>query len=897
MSDLQTRLFAALEGRYRIERELGAGGMATVFLAHDERHERRVAVKVLKPELAAVMGADRFLSEIRTTANLQHPHILPLFDSGEADGFVYYVMPYVEGETLRERMDREKQLPVDDAVRLCAAVAGALDYAHRQGIVHRDIKPANILLHDGQPQVADFGIALAVQQAGGGRLTETGLSLGTPHYMSPEQATADRDPDARSDVYSLACVLYEMLTGEPPFPGSTAQAVLGKIITAQPAPPTEHRRSIPKHLEAVILKALEKLPADRFASAADFADALTDPTVGATLVTRRVARGRAAAPSRATPVLAAAVVALAIAAAWGWLRPDPLERVSRYAFQLPEEQAFRFSDNSLTLTPDGSAVVYAGTDVDGPALFLRPLNALEPTRILGTDRGFAPSVSPDGSRVAFTADNEGGTRTLRVASLAGGGVVTLTDSLVDQGGVSWGDDGYIYYDAHFEGDGIARIPEEGGEPERVTNTDFDGGEIWHFQPHTLPGGKGVLFTIARGEIIGAGDFQVAVHVGSGEPHKVLVDGATSPRYARSGHLIFVRDRQILAVPFDADRMEVTGAAVPVVEGVAVQSLGRAHLAVSDDGTLAYSSGTSTRVLAELTWLDREGNLQSIDSDFTGIFSSIELSPDGRAAAIEVLDPVEETTSIWTMDLETGATRKLTFEGMSGDPSWSPDGQEIIFVHFDLTTREGGVNVVPSDGRALPQRLFEYQGRSGGDWNDPRFAPDGSSVLLAVGGSTSDIQLWREGQDPPLQSLELGPANSFQAAISPDGRWIAYASNETGQPQVYVRPYPGTQTSKALVSRNGGGFPKWSRDGSELYFVSFDNEIMVVDVATAPTFTASTPRVLFARDVLAGRPDDEYDPHPDGRRFLNIAWAGDVTRDNDLVVVEGFSTELRNKVGR
>ncbi len=276
MSDAVTRLNAALEGRYTIERELGEGGMATVYLADDLKHKRKVALKVLKPELAAVVGAERFLAEITTTANLTHPHILPLFDSGEADGFLFYVMPYLEGETLADRIEREQQLPVDEAVALASKVAGALQHAHEQGVIHRDIKPANILLQGGEPVVADFGIALALGVAGGTRLTETGLSVGTPFYMSPEQATGDQAVGASTDTYALGSVLYEMLVGEPPYPGATAQAVLGKIIAGEAVSATKQRPSIPANVDAAVRKALEKLPADRFASAQDFVRALGD---------------------------------------------------------------------------------------------------------------------------------------------------------------------------------------------------------------------------------------------------------------------------------------------------------------------------------------------------------------------------------------------------------------------------------------------------------------------------------------------------------------------------------------------------------------------------------------------------------------------------------------------
>ena len=268
------RLSASLADRYRVQRELGAGGMATVYLAHDLKHERDVAIKVLHPDLGETLGIERFLSEIRTTAKLQHPHILPLLDSGAADGLLFYVMPYVAGETLRGRLERERQLPLEDAIQIAREVADALGAAHALGIVHRDIKPENILLRAGHAMVADFGIALAVQQAGGSRLTQTGLSLGTPHYMSPEQAMGDRAVDARTDIYALGAVTYEMFTGEPPFTGATMQAVVAKVLTEQPQRLSAVRDSVPAHVEAAVNKALAKLPADRWTSAARFAEAL-----------------------------------------------------------------------------------------------------------------------------------------------------------------------------------------------------------------------------------------------------------------------------------------------------------------------------------------------------------------------------------------------------------------------------------------------------------------------------------------------------------------------------------------------------------------------------------------------------------------------------------------------
>ncbi|MFQ5549851.1 MAG: serine/threonine-protein kinase, partial [Gemmatimonadales bacterium] len=386
MSQPTSRLSTALAERYKIISRLGEGGMATVYLAEDLKHQRKVALKVLRPELAAVLGAERFVQEITTTANLQHPHILPLFDSGEADSFLYYVMPYIDGETLRDKLDRETQLGIDEAVKITVDIADALDYAHRQGIIHRDIKPENILLHDGRPMVADFGIALAVSAAAGGRMTETGLSLGTPHYMSPEQATAEKDLTTRADIYSLGSVLYEMLTGEPPHMGNSAQAIIMKIVTDEARPVTELRKSVPPHVAAAVAKSVEKLPADRFETAADFAAALRD--TGFTLPATRAAVAAKAGSSvpwkRLAIGLAAALVVVSAFTMWQLMQPEPVMPVSRYSVRLPVDRSIGGFFARIALTPDGSKLIYSSGQGGQANLFSRERDQLEPAQLAGT---------------------------------------------------------------------------------------------------------------------------------------------------------------------------------------------------------------------------------------------------------------------------------------------------------------------------------------------------------------------------------------------------------------------------------------------------------------------------------------------------------------------------------
>ncbi|HUQ80079.1 MAG TPA: serine/threonine-protein kinase, partial [Gemmatimonadaceae bacterium] len=428
------RLAAALADRYHIERELGAGGMATVYLAHDLRHDRDVAIKVLHPDLGAALGGERFLSEIRTTARLQHPHILPLLDSGAADGLLYYAMPYVTGETLRARLEREHQLPIEDTLRVAREVADALGHAHGLGVIHRDIKPENILLQGGHALVADFGIALAVQQAGGQRMTQTGLSLGTPQYMSPEQAMGEKTIDARSDIYALGAVTYEMLAGEPPFTGGTIQVIVARLMAEDPRPLAVQRRSVPEHVEAAVMRALEKVPADRFASAAEFAAAL-DARDGMTRTSapRTVSR-RSRAPLFALGAIAAASTAAAI---WAWTRRATPPEIVRYRIVIDSVPAVKQWTGEVAISPDGAVIVRSGGP--GGTLLVRRRDELTFSPLGGTEGAVGPFFSPDGTKVGFYADGA-----LRAIPIAGGPLEVIADSLPTPESVSWASDGYLY---------------------------------------------------------------------------------------------------------------------------------------------------------------------------------------------------------------------------------------------------------------------------------------------------------------------------------------------------------------------------------------------------------------------------------------------------------------------
>ncbi|MCH7935196.1 MAG: protein kinase [Gemmatimonadetes bacterium] len=893
-SDPVARLNAALEGRYAIERELGEGGMATVYLADDLKHERKVALKVLKPELAAVVGAERFLAEIKVTANLQHPNILPLHDSGEADSFLFYVMPYVEGDTLKDRLAREGPLPVNDAVAIAKDIAEALQAAHEQGVIHRDIKPGNVLISRGKPLISDFGIALALSSAGAGeRLTETGLSLGTPYYMSPEQATGDQAVGASTDTYALGCVLYEMLVGEPPFAGSTAQAVLGKIIAGKHISATEERPSVPANVDGAIRKALEKLPADRFASAQDFAKALENEHFRHGELASAGGGGVAAGPwNRLTMATTALAAAFAVAFGWSVLGPDAPELpqlVARFELTLPDElRANTGAAAPVTMSPDGSKVVFVGSSPDGGRqLWLRPLSQLSPTPITGTVNAANPRFSLDGESIAFTVDG-----TLMTLGLAGGLPATrVADSVVTAGGIAWGPDGVLYF-SKTGSTGIWRVSED-GEQERVTEPGPGDSHRW---PDVLPNGKGILFTAAA---VNAAVHEI--HVFSFETGEAwfLVEGSMA-RYARSGHIVFssregtevpyrVVGGTLLAVPFDADELEVTGLPQALLGPIPIDPTSYTPFALSETGVLVYRPGGG---LAETVpvWVGLDGSEEVLDPTLTGRFEAPAISPDGRRVAFQRTPP-GGTTDIYIYDLDQGNLSRFTFEGVNSRPFWRPDGGEVGFV----SSRDPpGLYARAVDGSGSPRLLRAYDG--GIPVYDAIWTPDGG-ILYRPARLIVDTDLHYAPAHPDSASVVILDTefSEFQPALSPDGRWLAYTSNVLGgRDEVYVRPFPGPGGS-TLLSSGGGAAPVWAHNGPQIFYLSAGSWI-VATVRTEPDFAVESQTVLASAEGFLTGTTQNFDVSPDDLRLLAIrtAPAESPTR---YVYVLNFHEELNRLVPR
>ena len=802
---------AALSGRYRVERELGAGGMATVYLAEDLKHKRRVALKVLRPELAAVIGAERFLNEITTTANLQHPHILPLHESGRVDGPVFYVMPFVPGESLRDRLTREKQLPVDDAVRIAREVATALDYAHRHGVIHRDIKPENILLHDGSALVADFGIALAASRTGGTRMTETGMSLGTPHYMSPEQAMGERELSPRSDLYALGCVAYEMLSGEPPFTGPTPQAIVARAITDPPRSLRSQRASVPEHVEAAILQALEKLPADRFSTAAAFADALARPSFTRTTAARvsAPALGGVRWKQLALGLVGVTAVLLVALAVTVW---QPNAAVSgsrppvRFEITVPDSLAV----DGIMLSPAGDRLLVLTES--GPWIYTladAQLNRLGVPEM----RGWSWSVafSPDGEWIAFVDRT-----VLKVVPSRGGTARVLADTVST---VQWSDDGYLYVKRRFgKRDRLARIPDRGGAPEELF---VAGDSSSALNAAVLPGGKAAIIGVESILTLKV-DLSV-LDLRTRKVRAIANPVATGSPYAltEGGHLIMYAHDAMYAAPFDIKRLEFTGAPIPISPGA---PLGTTVAA----GMFAYTETPA----AGPTLINRRGvrrELPGAVTPATWTFS-ITAAPAGDAFAFWRYEAFRDRWDTFVYRLPAGPLVRLSADSArrNGLPVWSPDGATVFFVS-DIN-EHGILFRAAADGSVPPVRVLSRPGSI----ESIDLLPDGQRAVVEEAGlGLVLVSLTQADSAVVLVDQREQPT---RPRVSDDGRWLAYSAIAFGRREVFVRSTAGGP-SRWQVSRNGGNNPAWSHSGRELYFLT-DDSLYSARLNTAATFSVT-----------------------------------------------------------
>ena len=881
--DALTRLAPALADRYRVERELGQGGMATVYLADDLRHGRRVAIKLLHAELSAVLGPDRFLAEIKTTAALQHPHILPLFDSGAVDGLLYYVMPYVEGETLRHRLERERQLPVGDALRIAGEVADALEYAHRHGIVHRDVKPENILL--GYPStggahamVADFGIALAVQQAGGHRLTQTGLSLGTPQYMSPEQATGERHVDARADVYALGAVTYEMLAGEPPFTGPTAQAIIAKVLTDRPRPLRELRDTVPVHVAAAVHSALEKLPADRPADSAAFARLLASGGAA----TLPVATRRQAKRQLLLWGVAAAAVAVAVGGAYVIGRHQaeavmPSFPPSRLALLTPQLEGTGVAGlhRQLTLTPDGQSVVFVvQSAASGNALAAQRLDEGEAGLIPGGDGLMDPRHSVDGRWLIAWGSPRAGARESAFRLPAGGGTAVQLPADVDPRFSAWGSDGSFWFTTPSSG-ALRRLSPDG----RVTPVLGNRIVGMRLQQVIEPGPWALMVRAPLGTASGP---VLMINLETGEQDTVLDVPVVEVRYA-AGFLVYAQtDGRLMAAPFTPARRPTSASPVQLATGVSLAGNGIAQFALASNGTVAYVAEEPR----SLVFTDRSGAFRLATPERRN-YHAPEFSPNGRRLSLDFTG--SDGRDVWLLSVAQGTLSRATFDRDGHDATWTPDGRYLSYTSlrsgvFGLyRVRAGGAEPAES---LITSASLGYTGR---------WLPDGSA-LLATGAdlrpnSGSDILLIRNGGRGPVEPVI---ANQFQTAYpmpSPDGRWFAYVSNQSGSQEVFVRSLAG-QGEELQVSQDGGTEPVWSPDGRELFYRGYADgraKLMVAELRMVPELEVLSRKALFPVDeILGASPHANYSISPDGKTFVMVRRAP----ANRIVVLQNLPELVR-----
>jgi serine/threonine-protein kinase len=851
--------------------------MATVYLAEDTKHHRKVAIKVLHPELSAVLGPDRFLKEIELTANLQHPHILPLFDSGSADGLLYYVMPFVEGETLRQRLERERQLPVDDALRIAVDVADALDYAHRQHVVHRDIKPENILLLDGRPLVADFGIALAVEQAGGARMTQTGISLGTPQYMAPEQAMGDKTVDHRADIYALGAVTFEMLAGEPPFMGPNTQAIVARVITEKPRSLTAIRDTVTPEVDEAIYSALQKLAADRPQSAREFSQMLTQKKSPFEFIPAQ----RMTSSSIAAGVLGTAILFGIAGYAIGYRTHDfsgSSEPASRLAMMTPllEGAGSASLHRQIAITPDGSAVVYVGQGPGGSnVLFYQRLDSELPAVISGSTSMLDPVISADGKSILGLITSPNASEA-RVATLPiAGGTPTDVSRAINASHTIIARDKTLWTGNPT---GLLKFPKGSSEPITIPNTRG-------LRPQQLIDGERELLAVRAPLGTNSGPV-VSFNTSTDKLTEVLTEPVVEIRYAADIVAFTKPDGSLWAASFDEKKGKLTDQAVQIGSGVALTGTAVSQFALSRNGNLVY-------VPEEPRWLalvDRDGKMRYATTDRHN-YHSPRFSPEGGRISVDFSTATGR--DVWILSLSRGTMTRASFDRDGHDATWSPDGLHIFYSSlrrgdFGLyRTRAGGS---PTPDSLLTTKEIGYTG----EW-----LPDGKTLITTLEdvrpNSGSDIGIIENSGRGPVRPIIADEFQTNYPVVSHDGKWLAYVSDKSGPQEVYVRPLDGNG-EEVQVSSGGGTEPIWSYSGTELYYRGASDQNIALIAATvriSPTFDVVSRKVLFpVSDMTPAVPHANYDVSRDDRTFVMVRRAP-ATR---VVVIQNLPQLLKSMRG-
>jgi len=862
-------------GPYEITSPLGAGGMGEVYRARDTRLDRTVAIKILPAHAASEERRQRFEREARAISSLSHPHICVLHDVGRHDGIDYLVMEYLEGETLADRLKRTGALPLEQVLRFGVEIADALDKAHRHGVVHRDLKPGNVMLTKSGAKLLDFGLAklrapevpvsaaseLSALPTGDKPLTAEGSLVGTFQYMAPEQLEG-KEPDARTDIFAFGALLHEMATSERAFKGKSQASLIAAILAAEPAPISRLQPLTPRALDRVVATCLAKDPDDRWQSAHD---------IGKELKWIREAGSEAALPS--TPVRGrwermawvAAVLAtglMGVFAARGRDAKHEAPRLIRSTILPPPKTALSLSD-SITipvLSPDGRHIAFVARGDDGKdLLWVRPLDGLETRPLAGTEGVIYPFWSADSRSLGFFAAAK-----LKKIDASGGPPEVLCDAPAGRGG-TWSRDGIIVFSGQ-PGQGLSQIPAVGGTATAVTHLDASRQEASHRWPSFLPDGRHFLYTGLVAVTPKHTDGIYLAALGSDQTER-LVDAHTNAAYAEPGYILFARDGALIAQRFDVGSGRLSGETMSLADQVQTfPAMAAAAFSVSETGLLAYEAGTPDE-RARILWSDRTGT-QSETGIPAGSINSPRLSHDGRRILFRVEDR-QGRGDIWMYDLARRVSSRFTVDPANDfAPVWSPDDMRVVF--SSNRTSGGDLFVKASSGVGDDERLFASRDRKTvTQW------PRNDWLIFGVfaAGMTS-VDMWSlslpDGKATPLLQTDF---NEGGGQLSPDGRWLAYHSNESGRMEVYVQPFPGPG-AKWRVSRDGGQFPRWRGDGKELFFVAGDRALMAAEVVAGPTFAAGDPRPLFPIHPRARTLDCPYDVTADGRRFLVSVTSGE-----------------------